>query len=31
VWLFLRWMSADAIAGPPYHNDILQFDINTKF
>lgn len=31
VWLFLRWMSADAIAGPPYRNDIIQFDINTKF
>ncbi len=27
----LRWMSADAIAGPTYHNDVLQFDINAKF
>ena len=31
VWLYLRWMSADAIAGAPYKNDILQLDINTKF
>ena len=31
VWMFLRWMSADAIAGPPYKNDMIQFDINTKF
>ncbi len=30
VWLGLRWMSADAIAGPPYKNDTLQFDINGK-
>ncbi len=31
VWTGLRWMSADAIAGPTYHNDVLQFDINAKF
>lgn len=31
VWLSLRWMSATAIAGPTYKNDIVQFDINGKF
>lgn len=31
TWLFLRWMSADSISGPPYRNDILQFDLNAKF
>jgi hypothetical protein len=31
VWLGLHWMSADSIAGPPYKNDIIQFDINGKF
>jgi len=31
VWLFLRYMSANSIAGPPYRNDILQLDVNTKF
>ncbi len=31
VWTDLRWMSADAIAGATYHNDVLQFDINAKF
>ncbi|HWB59851.1 MAG TPA: putative porin [Chthoniobacteraceae bacterium] len=31
VWMYVRWMSADAIAGPPYRNDIIQLDINTKF
>ena len=31
VWLKLRFMSADAIAGPPYQNDLVQFDINAKF
>ena len=31
VWLFLRFMSADSIAGSPYKNDIIQLDINTKF
>jgi len=31
VWLSLRWMSADSIAGPPYRNDIIQLDLNTKF
>ena len=31
VWLALRWMSADSIAGPAYSEDTIQFDINTKF
>ncbi len=31
VWLGLRWFSANAIAGPPYKNDIVQFDINARF
>ena len=31
VWLNLRWLSADSIAGPTYKNDIIQFDINSKF
>jgi hypothetical protein len=31
VWLTLRWLSADAIAGPTYKNDIIQFDINARF
>jgi hypothetical protein len=31
VWLGLHWMSADAIAGPPYKSDLIQFDINGKF
>ena len=31
VWLGLHWMSANSIAGPPYKNDIIQFDINGKF
>jgi Putative porin len=31
VWLNLRWMSADQVAGPTYKNDMLLLDINTKF
>ena len=31
VWAGLRWLSSDAIAGPTYHNDVLQFDLNAKF
>lgn len=31
VALFLRWMSADEVAGPKYSSDILQFDVNAKF
>ena len=29
--LALRWMSANEIGGPPYRNDIVQFDFNAKF
>jgi hypothetical protein len=31
IWTSLRWMSADAIAGPTYKNDLIQFDLNAKF
>ncbi|XHR28638.1 MAG: putative porin [Chthoniobacteraceae bacterium] len=31
VWVALRWMSADSIAGPTYKEDVIQFDINAKF
>jgi hypothetical protein len=31
VSLGLRWMSANAIAGPTYKNDMIQFDLNAKF
>lgn len=31
VWMTGRWMSATAIAGPPYAVDIFQFDFNAKF
>ena len=31
VWLQGRWMSATAIVGPTYKNDLIQFDINGKF
>ena len=31
VWLSLRWMSADSIAGPPFRNDLVQFDVNSHF
>jgi hypothetical protein len=31
VWTSLRWMSADAIAGPPLSVDTIQVDINAKF
>lgn len=31
IWTGLRWMSADAIVGPAYKNDLIQFDINAKF
>lgn len=31
VWLGLHLFSADSIAGPPYKNDVVQFDINGKF
>jgi hypothetical protein len=29
--LFLRWMSANEVSGPPFANDIIQFDFNAKF
>ncbi len=31
VWLTTRWLSATAIAGPPYAVDVLQVDLNAKF
>jgi hypothetical protein len=31
VWTSVQWMSADAIAGPTYKNDLIQLDINAKF
>jgi len=31
VWASLRWMSADAVAGPTYKNDLIQVDLNAKF
>ena len=31
VWASLRWMSADAVAGPQLKSDTLQVDINAKF
>jgi Putative porin len=31
VWASLRWMSADAVDGPSYKSDIIQFDLNAKF
>jgi len=31
VWAGLRFMSADNVSGPTFHNDLVQFDINAKF
>jgi Putative porin len=31
VWVTARWMSANAIAGPPYAVDLFQLDLNAKF
>jgi Putative porin len=31
VWLRLRWMSANSVAGPTFKNDILQVDVNGRF
>jgi hypothetical protein len=31
VWVGLRWMGADSIAGPTNKIDIIQFDLNSKF
>jgi len=31
VWLGARYMSADSVAGPAYHSDLFQVDLNAKF
>jgi hypothetical protein len=31
VYVSLRWMGADSIAGPQYKTNIIQIDINSKF
>jgi hypothetical protein len=31
VWVRLRYLSADSIAGPTYRADVLQLDLNAKF
>lgn len=31
VWLSMRWMGADSIAGPQYKVNIFQLDINSRF
>lgn len=31
TWMSLRWLTADAIDGPPLAIDVLQIDINAKF
>ncbi len=31
VWLALRWMGADSIAGPTYKSNIIQLDLNSRF
>ncbi len=31
VWVRLRYLSADSIAGPPYKSDVFQVDLNAKF
>jgi len=31
VWLGARYMSADSVAGPVYHSDLFQVDLNAKF
>ena len=31
VWIGVKWMSADAVAGPVFKNDLLLMDINTSF
>ncbi len=31
VWLGVRWLSAEQIAGAPFKNDTLQIDVNGKF
>ncbi len=31
VWLGLTYLSADNVAGPTFHSDVVQFDVNAKF
>ncbi len=31
VYVGLRWMGSDSLAGPTYKVDIIQFDLNSKF
>ena len=31
VWLAIRWMGADSIAGPTFKTNIIQLDINSRF
>jgi hypothetical protein len=31
VYLGIRWMSANQVAGPPFKSDVLQIDVNGKF
>lgn len=30
-WISAKWMSAQSVAGPPFKDDIFQFDLNGKF
>lgn len=31
VWLGIRWMTAESIAGPTFKTDVFQFDLNARF
>jgi hypothetical protein len=31
VWMSLRWMGADSIAGPQFDTNIIQLDLNSRF
>ncbi len=31
VWVGIRYMSGQSIAGPPYKEDVIQFDLNARF
>jgi hypothetical protein len=31
TWIVAKWLSADAIDGPPFSVDVLQLDLNTRF
>jgi len=31
VYIGVRWMSGQSVAGPPFKEDVLQFDLNGKF